>query len=109
VLIKSEFVELKKHLGQQMTWTQAKAPQQTAVVDKVIFQSTKRENDQIVNAYGINGVSLQFDADDLPIKPEKFDSVLDLQGVKFIIDLVIIHRSRVDGSVVSYTCYCKGK
>lgn len=109
MLIASEFAELKKHLGQQMTWTQAKDPQQTQVVDKVILQSTKRENDQIVNAYGINGISLQFDAVDLPIKPEKFDAVVDLQGVKYIIDLVITHRSRADGSVVSYTCYCKGK
>lgn len=109
MLTLAEFNELKKHTGVQITWTQTKPPQQTMLIDKAIVQATKRENEAVVNAYGLSGISIQIAAPDLPVPPEKFDVFTDVQGFRHVADIVVPHKARGSGEVVSYTCYCKGK
>lgn len=109
MLTKAEFKELKKHTGVQVTWLQAKPPEQSGVIDKAIVQNNRREADAIINAYGINGVNIQVDVDDVPVIPEKFDVFTDVIGQRHVVDTVIAHRARDTGVIRSYTIYCKGK
>ena len=62
-----------------------------------------------MNAFGVNGVSIQLAADALPIAPEKFDTFTDTNGARHVVDTVVKHEARGTGAAVSFTCYAKGK
>lgn len=104
-----EFKTLQKYHGLPLTWAQAKAPNQSALVAKAIRQSTSKAAEAIVNAYGVNGQSIMVAAQDLPEAPVKFDSFTDTNGEKYVVDSVIHHNERGSGELIYFTCYCKGK
>lgn len=109
MLTLAEFQALANATGSPVNWSQAKAPNQTAAVSKAIVQSTKKSEEPIVNAYGVNGKSVQVAVTDLPVAPEKFDTFTDAYGARYVVDLVVTHAARGSGEIVSFTCYSKGK
>lgn len=108
MLTAAEFAQLLKHTGKPVTWVQAKPAHASATVQAVV-QSTAKAQESIVNAFGVNGVSIQVAADALPMPPEKFDSFVDPLGARHVVDTVVKHEARETGAAVHYTCYCKGK
>jgi hypothetical protein len=108
MLTAPEFAHLVQTLGQPMTWQQGKPPHDSASIT-VIVQSTAKAQEAIVNAFGVNGVSIQLKVDSIPIPPEKFDIFTDANGHRYVIDTVVKHESRGSGALVSFTCYSKGK
>lgn len=108
MLTPAEFRILLAQTGRQVTWHQAKAPQQTKAVQAIV-SSTSTSAEAIVNAYGLNSYTFQISASDLPVPPEKFDQISDADGERHTVDLVIPHHQRGTGLVVSFTCYAKGR
>lgn len=108
MLTAPEFKQLLNVTGKTLAWTQAKEPRATLNVI-CILQSTSKAAEVIVNAFGINGTSIQLAADALPVPPEKFDTFTDANGHRYVIDVVIPHEARGTGALVSFTCYSKGK
>lgn len=108
MLTAAEFSRALALLGVPVTWTQAKAPNATESI-RAIVQSTAKAQEAIVNAFGVNGVSIQVAADALPTAPEKFDSFTDANGARHVIDTVVKHEARGSGALVNFTCYAKGK
>lgn len=109
MLTLTEFKMLAKATGQPVTWTQAKAPNATATIARAIVQSTAKATESIINAYGVNGTSIQFSVADVPVEPEKFDAVVNATGERFVINDVIKHFERQSGALIYFTCYSKGK
>lgn len=108
MLTAAEFKQLLNVTGKGMTWTQAKEPHATQALT-VILQSTSKSQEAIVNAFGINGTSIQLAADALPVPPEKFDTFVDMNGHRYVVDVVIPHEARGTGAHSHFTCYSKGK
>lgn len=109
MLTLAEFRLLANATGQPVTFTQAKAPNASASISRAIVQSTRKSAEAIIQAYGVNGISVQVAADDVPVEPIKFDSFLLANGDRFVIDTVITHSERTSGVDTHYTCYCKGR
>lgn len=108
MLTLAEFRTLANATGIPAVWEQAQAPNQTAAIGKAIVQSTSKAAEPIVNAYGVNGKSIQVAAADLPTAPLKFDAFV-VQGNRYVIDTVIEHKERGTGAVIHYTCYSRGR
>lgn len=106
MLSAAQFASLLSVTGEPVTWEQAKPPQATQQV-RAIVQSLSRAPENIVNAYGIDARSIQVAAG--TVAPEKFDQFIDGQGNRYTVDLVIEHRERGTGALISFTCYAKGK
>lgn len=107
MLTLNEFRILANATGEPVSWVQAKAPNQNAAVNRAIVQSTSKSSEAIINAYGVNGVSIQVAAADLPIAPVKFDTFV-VGSNNYVIDTPIAHKERGTGAVIYYTCYVKG-
>lgn len=108
MLTAAEFAKNLSVLGKPVTWEQAKPPHATASLSGIL-QSTAKTQEAMVNAFGVNGVSIQVAASDFPVAPEKFDTFTDANGHRYVIDTVVPHESRGSGLLVSFTCYSKGK
>lgn len=108
MLTLNEFKTIVNVQGKPLTWAQAKPPHATASV-KGIVQGTSRSPENIVNAFGINGTSIQVAVDALPVAPEKFDVFTNANGERFVVDMVDKKEARGTGAPVSFTCYSKGK
>ena len=108
MLTAAEFKQLLANTGRLLVWVQAKPAHASASVQGIV-QSTAKAQESIVNAFGVNGTSVQIAADALPIPPEKFDSFIDGNGTRYVIDTVVKHEARGTGAAVSFTCYAKGK
>jgi hypothetical protein len=109
MLTLSEFLRLADETGEPITWEPAKQTSAPVAIEKAIVQSTSKSSEAIVNAYGVNGVSVQIAVNALPEAPQKFDTITTAESERFIVDTVIKHKERGNGAVSSYTCYCKGK
>ena len=107
MLTKSEFSTLLKAVGEPVVFTQVKAPNATANV-KAIVEPFRREETELINAYGINGMTVQVLAGDLPITPQKFDTFHLATGKKMTINEPIEQRERGNGNLAYYIIYCKG-
>jgi hypothetical protein len=108
MLTSAEFAQLLAATAQPVTWTQAKAPHATANV-RAIVASTAKAQENIANAYGVNGRSFQFAANALPVPPEKFDVITDAEGNRYVLDAVVVHQARGTGAITSHTCFAKGR
>lgn len=109
MLTLAEFRTLANVLGVPVTWSQAKVPNAVAIVPKAIVQTLTKAAETIINAYGVNGFSVQVAANDLPVAPEKFDTFIDAEGRKIVIDTVVAYEERGTGVITHFTCYAKGK
>lgn len=109
MLTVAEFALLAAETGEPITWNPAKQTHAPQAIARAIVQSTSKSSEAIINAYGVNGVSVQIAVTDLPTPPLKFDEFTTADNEKFVVDTVIEHKARGVGSISSYTCYCKGK
>ena len=71
-------------IGVQAVWTQAKAPNQTANI-KVGVRTLGRDEEAMVNAYGVGAKAFVVKATDLPIEPIKFDAIT-IDGEVYVVD-----------------------
>src|SRR3954468_18617393 len=109
MLTPDEFHFLAKHLGEPLTFRQTKAPQTVLAIPFAILQDLSRAPEMIVNAYGVNGRSVQFAAADfVGFAPERFDVIERSNGERYTLDAV--HAEHARGGAISYfICYAKGK
>lgn len=106
MLTAPEFSRLLGVFGETVEVHQTKAPKKTYNI-KAIVQSTSKAHEQIVQAYGVNGMSFQFAAVDHV--PDRLDTIVLSGGEKYTIDSVVKHFERGTGKLASTTCYCKGR
>lgn len=87
-------------------WTAAKPPAPTATVVGHLRQLGKGD-EELINAYGTDGVEITCKADDFPQPPEKFDAFL-VKGHRYVAQDV---RMQVgfSGSPLLYRIYAKGR
>lgn len=109
MLRRSEFDILSAFVGEPVTWNHAKGIETATLIPFAIVQSTTKNNEALVNAFGVAGKAIQIGEGTTPIPPEKFDIFLLADGAKFVIDSVVEHRERGTGVIQHYTCYCKGR
>ena len=107
MLTESEFRALLDATGEPVVFNQAKVPNTVANV-KAIVQPLTKDNEVIVNAYGVTGRSIQIAARDLPVVPEKFD-VVTCQGERHVIETVLPQHTRQTGTIAYFICYAKGR
>lgn len=109
MLTLAEFNLLAQAVGVALVWRQAKAPFGSVTAPQAILQSTSKNNEAMINAYGVSGWSIQIAAGVLPVDPEKFDAFFDVAGNTYIVDTVVAHKERTTGVVTYFCCYGKGK
>jgi hypothetical protein len=108
MLTLSEFKQLLAVTGSPITFTKVKVPSVT-VNTRAIVQSTSKAPDAIINSFGVNGVGFQIAADALATPPEKFDTIVDADGHRYVVEAVVAHHSRGAGTPSSYSLYAKGR
>ena len=90
----------------QPTWTAAKPPAPTATVSGHLRQLGKGD-EELINAYGTDGVEITCKAADFPQQPEKFDAFV-VKGHRYVAQDV---RMQVGfaGAPLLYRIYAKGR
>lgn len=91
-------------LGTSISWTQAKAPNQTITATMGI-RTVGAKDVELINSYGIGAKILTVKAASLPIPPEKFDEFV-INSESYTADAV--HPVRVNDQLVGYKVYCRG-
>jgi hypothetical protein len=105
----AEFHFLALRIGEPVTFTQVKAPNTVIAISHAIVQDLSRAPEMIINAYGINGRSVQMAAADfVGVIPERFDVIERANGERYTLDAVHAEHER-GGGVSYYICYAKGK
>lgn len=107
MLTPAEFSTLLSVHGEPVVLTRAKAPQGPVNL-RAIIQNTARAPENVVNAYGLTGRTVQFLASAMAVPPEKFDTVTRATGEEITLDLVEPVHQRGTGSVSYYVAYAKG-
>ena len=87
-------------------WTAAKPPQPTATVVGHLRQLGKGD-EELINAYGADGVEITCKATDFPQAPEKFDAFV-VKGHRYVAQDVRMQIG-FSGAPLLYRIYCKGR
>lgn len=95
-------------LGIPMDFHQVKPP--SAVKTTVGGIATAKNDDPVVNSYGIGTKIITLMQSDLPSVPEKFDSVTINAGAERIVFEAVfpVHEPKT-GAVIGFRCVAKGK
>lgn len=107
-MMRAALVSLVDALGQAGTHIQAKAPQTSTPLARVLTQSTSKSTEAIVQAYGVNGREFVFLSDALPLTPERFDAI-QIGGERYALDTVVPLHEDGTGLLMGWRCYAKGK
>ena len=95
-----------KQFDHSPTWTQTKAPNESAVV--VGHVRNLGNNDiELINAYGADALECTAKAADFPITPVKFDNIKLADGRSLVVQDVRLQIG-YNGVVILYKMYLKG-
>jgi len=107
-MMRAEFDQLINTLGVPAVLTRAKPPATVTNIQRVGFASISKQDQGLVNAYGLSGKVITVKAADCAgVAPLKFD-VFMVGTERYVADTVNpLHEPGV-GSVIGYKVYCKG-
>ena len=107
MLTAAEFTQLLNATGVTVSHRQAKPPHTVTQV-KVVPGSVDKRSETLVNAYGVNGRTIELLASALPTPPEKMDQIT-FGGEKYTVSDVVPMHERGTGSIISYLMFMKGR
>ena len=104
----ADYAAVINTLGVPVTLARAKPPSTVTANIKVGFAGISKEDQVLVNSYGINGKVITFKAVDVvATPPTKFDSVTMASGETYTIDTVVpVHLP--GGAIVGFKAYIRG-
>jgi hypothetical protein len=92
-------------LGVPMLWTQAAEGGQSASI-VAGFRAVGKDDEVIINSYGIETKVITVKVDSLPVPPQKFDRFV-VQGETYVAQSS--HQIYLNGVLIGHKCYCKGR
>ena len=102
--IEGAFDQLHSLMSVPAIFRQAKAPQTVQNV-QVGFKTVSARDESLINAYGIAGKIITFEAQSLTVPPVKLDTV-EIDGQRYTLQSV--QPKYLNGKLLFYTAYVKG-
>lgn len=104
---KASYDRLIDVLGIPASLHYTKVPADVHPLPKIGFATVSKQDDAIINAYGVGARIITIKASDVTRAPIKFDRV-QVGSEFYTIDTVTDVHLPGTGSIVGYRCFCKG-